>query len=641
MYLSGNSCHSRLTAFLEKPRISHVDVKKLHMHSDIKTNKTSRWITGGFVLCLFCPLIFNAEQFAPYNLQGGANWWVSLALIVLGIYFLHLNAKKRWLCLPPAKQLISFLALGTLLTCLTAPHVIIEPEMSFHCIIFFLVITSLLWFLLRRFTLFLLIPCLILGYIESGAYIRYKVLFNSMLLAETMECSKEELLTYATATNISLLLAGILFISLTAYFYIRLLGRMQKRAIGGTILTLSFSLYILYPFVPNACTSFSQLGLVGSYKRCNRTIKDLKRASNAITDTLDKLPSPAAKPSCLPVLKGDEGCVIIFHIGESVRADRCGFNGYSRNTTPHLSANPRLISWKRCVASTPITVTSLAVLLTNARRWKEYTTPGDEDMDATCGSVLDLFKANGFSMHAFMGSLSRQSLRADKVLRLLTSACEKRHYTNDDVMETIDKIGENLDKAGKRNMFYLINNEGSHSPFYMYDHKNPPFTPTLHVLSPNPRYSEAVRNAYDNCVHYTDLFVHRVLQKLEGRPYVYIYVSDHGEYIGDYNGTWGRARATAEKDFFQKSQGGAGVCAFAVTSPEYEALHPQFSRSIQQLKESQKHTIGHEHFFHTLLGIAGIKTEYYNEKLDLCQPTVTPYTGTEPEDWPEHLLNNK
>ncbi len=615
---------------------------------DVSDNKASAKNTLGSRIVmlviaagLLLPLCFNWSQFAPYNLQGGASWIASSILLVLTLVFLWVNRRKQWLCLPESKHMFAFIGICVLLTLLTVPHIFTEPELFFQGFSLLVVFIVVLWFALRRYSLIISVPFLVIAMFETGAYYRYKTLFNSMVLAEAIECSKEELLAYATVTNIGLLVIGILVVTGILYALCRVMGAMSKRSIAGVMLALVVSVYILYPFVPISCTSFSQLGVIGTFQRTKRMFKDIKRASNAVTAHLDSLPSPADKPSTLTTLKGNEGCVIVFHIGESVRADRCGFNGYERNTTPNLSANPRLINWKRCVASTPTTVTCLSVLMTNARRDTEDISEGNQEMHATCGSVMDLFKANGFAVQSFFGALSRQSLRADKVLRMLTSATEARHYTNNDVMETVEQVKQCLQKTGNKNVFLFINNEGSHSPFYMYDQKNPPFTPALQVLYPSPRYEADVRNAYDNTVHYNDAFVHRVLQQLAGRPYVYVYVSDHGEYLGDYEGIWGRARATAERDFFFRTQGGAGVSAFAVASPEYEKLNPQFAQAVAAMKNSQRLTIGHEHFFHTLLGLVGMQTPYYNAELDLCSPEVKPYTGPEPEDWPEHLKNDK
>ena len=47
--------------------------------------------------------------------------------------------------------------------------------------------------------------------------------------------------------------------------------------------------------------------------------------------------------------------------------------------------------------------------------------------------------------------------------------------------------------------------------------------------------------------------------------------------------------------------------------------------------------IGHEHYFHTLLGLVGLQTPYYNAELDLCSPSAKPYDGPAPTDWPAYF----
>ena len=203
-------------------------------------------------------------------------------------------------------------------------------------------------------------------------------------------------------------------------------------------------------------------------------------------------------------------------------------------------------------------------------------------------------------------------------------------------MDSPEQIKQCLQNNNKQNLLLFINNEGSHLPFRMYNRDEPPFTPSAPILQPSSEHEESVRNAYDNTIHYTDSFIQRVLQALEGRPYVYLYVSDHGEYLGDYGGTWGRARVGAEKGFFHSTQA-AAVAAFAICSPEFEALNPQFAQAVQQLKNSASMMIGHEHYFHTLLGLIGLQSPYYKPELDLCSPDAKPYSGPAPSDWPDYL----
>lgn len=603
-----------------------------------KRKKTaSRVLMGLLALLLLVPLCVKFEVYTPYCLPSAASWWGSLGVLCVSIIFLLINRKTGWLCLPQPGKLAALIAMAFFLTAITCPFTYSETELFFHSSAMFICVVVGIWLLLRGFSFILFIPLMLIGMLEAGAFVQYRSMLNSMVLVEALECSEEEFMVYVTPLNITLIVLGVSIVCVSSYVLNRLLRSIPKRALLGTVVCTACSFYILYPFLPNGCTTLSKVGINGSFKRSTQSYRDMKRAAKADADIMSKLPSPAEQPSSLPTLQGNEGCVIVLHVGESVRADRMSINGFSRATTPLLEKVPNLVSWKRCIAASGLTVTSLHVILTNARRAEGGVYgQASEEMRATCGSVLDLFKANGFDVHCFFGSLNKQSIRADKALRNLTQACRKRYYTRDDVMDATGQIHECLQSSGKQNLFLMINNEGSHLPFRHYDKENPPFLPSKPILQPNASDEDAVRNAYDNTIHYTDRFVHKVLESLKGRPFVYIYVSDHGEYLGDYDGTWGRARVGAEKGFFHSTQA-AAVGAFAVCSPEFEALHPHFAESMRHLRESASMQIGHEHYFHTLLGLVGLQSPYYDPALDLCSPAAAPYSGPAPQDWPDYF----
>ncbi len=603
-----------------------------------KLSKASYLVMALVCLGLLVPLIVNWDNYDPQVPPTAASWLGSGVMLVACVVFYIINRRKGWLILPEARLLVGMLVVSAVLTCLSMPYSQSEPEMITHGTLLFIAITGAGWLLLRKFSAIVILPLMVVGMIEVGAYMFYRTMLNSTIVIEALECSKEEFLTYATPLNLTLIAVGIFLLALGLFGLFRIYGKIGSRGVLSSIVCLFCCLYILYPFVPNESASLSQLGLNGSFKRLSRTIKDVKKLSNETLNDLLALPSPADKPSSAPLLQGNEGCVIVLHVGESIRADRMGINGYERDTTPCLSRNPRAFSWKRCIASAGYTVECHSVMLTNGRRGKFQLTEENAHMRASCGSVLDLFKAQNFKVYSFLGALKRQSLRGDGVIRALTRACDERRYTDDDIMESVGQIKECLAKAGSSNLLILINNEGSHTPFYMYDQKNPPFTPSMHVLNPSPQYADDVCNAYDNTIHYNDQFVHRVLQLLEGRPYVYLYMSDHGEYLGDYDGTWGRSRLGMEPKFLHTTRA-AAVGAFGICSPEYEALAPYFAQAAKCMKDSTKMTIGHEHLFHTLLGIVGIKSPYYDSTLDLCSGEAQPYTGPQPQDLPDFLLN--
>ena len=69
---------------------------------------------------------------------------------------------------------------------------------------------------------------------------------------------------------------------------------------------------------------------------------------------------------------------------------------------------------------------------------------------------------------------------------------------------------------------------------------------------------------------------------------------------------------------------------FFLYSPEFERLHPHFSGVLTRLRENSRLAVAHEHIFHTLLGIFGLKTPYHDASLDLTTPDVQPYSGMQP-----------
>lgn len=82
------------------------------------------------------------------------------------------------------------------------------------------------------------------------------------------------------------------------------------------------------------------------------------------------------------------------------------------------------------------------------------------------------------------------------------------------------------------------------------------------------------------------------------------------------------------------------VGMFVICSPEFRQMHPHFAEAVQQLRAHSDMLVGHEHVFHTLLGLIGIRSPYYDSSLDLCSPDARPYEGPHPENYaPEGAEN--
>lgn len=459
-----------------------------------------------------------------------------------------------------------------------------------------------------------------LGMLEYGSR------FNSLVIAEALEASAEEWLTYMTPANIAVL---ALFV-LPSAFFATLLGLVLRRA-GRPALVQNGLCFCALSLMVGAC-------LPPHKQRAEYywPAMELRAMTLAWTEALslneatinqaEGLRSPAEQPSSIATLKGNEGVVLVFHVGESIRADRMSVNGYERDTTPWLRQQEALINFPDCISAACDTCEVELAVMTDGRR--SVREAGAETMQPKTGSVLDLFAANGFDVYTFFGRRCAQQLKYDRVIRVLTHCSKERFNAPGSPWTSVPQMQGVLEKNPQRNLVLFINNEGSHTPFEHYDRENPPFTPVGVNFEHPSAHAEEVNNAYDATVHYTDEFFRLVTEALHGRPWVYVYISDHGEYLG-HDGMWGRA-ALGMGHIPYHSTTGCRVGMFVLPSPEFAALHPHFAASLEKLREHRTMTVADEHIFHTLLGLFGIETPHYDATLDLTGEAPQPYNGPKP-----------
>lgn len=486
----------------------------------------------------------------------------------------------------------------------------------------------LLWAFLRYGALVLWVPFLLMEMAQMVGYHQYGSRINSLVLAETFEASAEEAQAYLSPGNVGFILLICLLSVIFAWLQVRLLRRQQFLSLVNTGLLCGLSSVLLCSALsPNHRTTRYYWPIDEAcelYEACSEALT----INQATINQVESLPSPARETSSLSTLSGGEGVVLVVHIGESVRADRMSINGYERHTTPWLASQMGrgLINFSDCISAACDTCQAQIAILTDARRDVHATAP---DMVPHTGSVLDLFHANGFRVYSFFGRRCAQQLKYDRVVRVLTRCSEQRFNAPGSPWTAVPQMAETLraNNAGQ-NLLFFINNEGSHTPFSHYDAEHPPFLPAGDDFENPSAHAEEVNNAYDNTIHYTDEFVRRVVRQLQGRPFLYLYISDHGEYLG-HDGIWGRA-GLGESDRHYHDTTGSRVGMFVLASPEFRALHPHFAEALDSLRERSTLTVGHEHIFHTLLGLFGISSPHYNPTLDLTSGEVQPYVGPHP-----------
>lgn len=478
--------------------------------------------------------------------------------------------------------------------------------------------------------------CFICSLIDAVSRVVYGIVLDHDIVMQVFGANKVEVQNYLTPEVAGLLVLALLFIAGVVWSLLRMTrGQSRLQLLGSGLLLLLVAMVTRqYTIPPDYKCNCSEWPL----SLTRRTIKTIVKADSEnrrLLRTLGTLSSVSPQDVSISTLKGGEGVLCILHIGESVRADHLGIYGYHRDTTPWLKTCDRLLRFDRCISSAPLTVYAFVSIMTDAcgnvmDRDSAQTPP-------TVRSVVDVFRACGFK-NATFSPLSREAARRElfvqsPYLRLVDLfseggemvACPK------DLMEQVEQVHGLAAREPAENRFILINNDGSHAPFAQYDQQNPPFTPASPKGRANrpayhPDMALLARNAYDNTICYTDEYIHRLVEGLGNRPFIYIYVSDHGEYVGDDGGRWERGQV--KEDYHQTA--GCLVPLLVIASPEFEALHPHFREAMENMRANRAVTASQDHVYHTLLGIFGISHKSYDPAYDLGSKQVRPYSGEQP-----------
>lgn len=550
--------------------------------------------------------------------------------VLLGVSLLMCKV-KGWCLFPRASELIGLSALAVVYACCCNVWAYEYPDLLYITIFQTMGVMMLLWWLLRYGTIVVWAPFLLLQFIQIAAYFQYGTQINSLVIAEALEASEQEIATYVTLLNIVALIGVLVLVGVLIWLQIKLLKRIRSKvAIFNAGLLFALTSVVGAMPVPKQAEADGAFWPVMSVYRLGESIHDALYHNYLVIKIVEELSSPAEQPSSISTLQGNENVVFVLHVGESVRADHMSLNGYERDTTPWLKSQVEqgnLINYTDCISAACDTCQAQIAILTNARR-DIYAT--EAAMQASTGSVLDLFAANGFKVYTFFGRSAGQQLKYDRVVRMLTKCSVERFNAEGSPWTSVPQMETILDEQPQgTNLLIFINNEGSHAPFAHFDDDSAPFMPANREFE-NPRENgEQIKNAYDNTIHYTDEFIRRVVASLEGRPFIYVYVSDHGEYLG-HDGMWGRG-ALGDNNVRYHDTDGCRVGMFIITSPEFRKLHPHFVQALEQLRAHADMRVGHEHIFHTLLGMFGIATPYYDKQLDLTSDAVLPYTGPAPQ----------
>jgi lipid A ethanolaminephosphotransferase len=318
--------------------------------------------------------------------------------------------------------------------------------------------------------------------------------------------------------------------------------------------------------------------------------------------------------------------LMVVVVGETARADHFSLNGYARLTNPKLQ-NRELINFARVQSCGTSTAVSLPCLFSNLTR-KEYS----HQLSHNSSNLLDFFQAAGFKVQWRDNNTGCKGLCDRVEFHDMTHSQDALCGQSSCFDEVLLKGLREQIMAEPADQLIVLHQLGSHGPAYhlRYPQQYARFTPACQETQLQKCSEEALHNSYDNTIVYTDHLIDAVIELMESLPEelesAMIYVSDHGESLGENNlylhGT----------PYFMAPQAQTHV-PLMFWSSEHSSQTLKLDQDC--LKSKQSVPLSHDYFFHSMLGLMHINTAYYREDLDVfasCRLSTDPVWVAENQD---------
>jgi len=310
--------------------------------------------------------------------------------------------------------------------------------------------------------------------------------------------------------------------------------------------------------------------------------------------------------------------LVVLVVGETARAANWGLNGYRRATTPQLAAMPELISFAQVTSCGTNTEVSLPCMFSPWGR-RQY----DEARVRRSESLLHVVQRAGVNVF-WRDNQSGCKGVCDGIPhevvdpRQSPALCEEGRCLDEALLVGLER---RLQRPDGGDQFLVLHQLGNHGP--AYDKRYPDafrrFTPVCATADLRRCSREQIVNAYDNALLYTDHVLARTIAWLRehgaGRDTALIYVSDHGESLGE-NGLYLHGLPYAIAPDVQTQ-----VPMLLWLSPGIAETQGIDTACVRQRAAQPA---AHDHLFHSLLGLLDVSTSLYDPAMDLLQPCRRP-----------------
>ena len=208
----------------------------------------------------------------------------------------------------------------------------------------------------------------------------------------------------------------------------------------------------------------------------------------------------------------------VLAIGESLRYDNLSIAGYERKTTPLLETLDNLTLFSDYYSAANLTMYSVPQIVTRA-------TADNFVLNYQEKSIIQPFKECGFKTFVVCAG----NLLGEKTNKYLVKGCDVLYSLEAGEDSRIAEIVDSLSCLYPKT-FFIVQFKGNHGPYNNFKKEQ-------NVYRPNPVFDnsswtdhQAVVNAYDNTVLFTDYNVYHIIKAIDKPNYqsAFLMVSDHG-----------------------------------------------------------------------------------------------------------------
>lgn len=242
---------------------------------------------------------------------------------------------------------------------------------------------------------------------------------------------------------------------------------------------------------------------------------------------------------------------VVLIVGDALRPDHMGVNGYRRQTTPFLDTMARAGQLSKPERMLAVCAESLCGLLAISR--SKYV----HQFAERAFTLQEALKRHGYAIHMILGGdhTNFYGLRQayGEVDSYFDGASARGYYVNDDAL-VLDRVAALPEWDGRPVMFqfHLMSAHGlgaRHESAARYQPEANYYTRSGRPVARSGAVDPGASNFYDNGVRQFDRVVSELLAQLERKGYlqnaVVAIAGDHGELLGEH-GRFGHARTLFE-----------------------------------------------------------------------------------------------